>query len=167
MNTQVLEHGQITIQRIFPAKAANKSATIRDMDGQMFSIWPTNLGIYREGETYDIEFTSNEKNGVVYRDIKRGTLAARPSPAGPNIVTGAQVREFASPPPKPQGKPMDGSNFYKPTSPKDARRMFICSQMNALIQSRQIVPLNSQTIADHIAMLAEAYDATIGQEDVS
>jgi hypothetical protein len=159
MNTVALqqprfEQGTITVDRIFPAKAQGKSANIKDTSGLLFGVWPDKLGLFNVGETYEIEFSSKVSNGVTYRDIKTAKMVARSEP--PSLQSGAT--RTASPPGAPSGQ------YFRPTSPKDARRMFICSQMNALITSHQ-VQVSAQGIADSIVMLADAYDATLGRED--
>jgi len=164
------EHAVITVAAIYPAKAANKSATIKDANGLFFSVWPKDLGIYRQGEAYEIEFTSNEKNGTIYRDIRSGRLVTPPSPPPPQFTAqhGPQppVRPLAAaaqPGERKDGGP-GGSGYYRPTSPRDARRMFLCSTLNAFIQTGRI-ELHRDHILQAITEITTAYDNSIGLED--
>jgi hypothetical protein len=154
----------ITVAQILEPKGPRKPAWIKSAEGVNFSIWPDKLGQFREGESYEIEYVTT--NG--YHNIKSARAAARPSPAPAQFTAQHQparsLSSAASPPPhqaQPQG---NGGQYFRPTSPKDARRMFICSQMNALITSHQ-VQVTAQGIADAIVMLSDAYDATLGRED--
>lgn len=161
MNTVALqqarfEQGTITVERIFPAKAQGKSANIKDTSGLLFGVWPDKLGLFNVGGTYEIEYSSKVSNGVTYRDIKTVKMVARDEPP-------PQASRSAAPAAtSPNGN--GSGQYFRPTSPKDARRMFICSQMNALITSHQVQP-TAQGVADAIVMLADAYDATLGRED--
>lgn len=167
---RISEHGVITIANIYPAKPGKKTATIKDVDGQLFSVWPNLLPQFRPNETYEIEFTSKDVNGVTYRDIKSGRVSARPSPA-PAQFTGGQspaprsLSSAATPEAGRNGseKP-GGSAFYRPTSPRDARRMFLCSTLNAFIQTGRIDAHRDHLKAVIVEILA-AYDATVALDD--
>lgn len=179
MNTATMERpaataqATITVQYVNPPKAPRKSGSVKDVDGQIFSVWPNMLNQFREGESYEIEFTEKNVNGAIYRDIKRARVATPPGPAPDNFVLTPEVQRQARPANTisnghavgTRKAPMNDQQYFKPTSPKDARRMFICSQMNALIASRQVT-LTSEGIAEAIQMISAAYDATIGREDM-
>ena len=165
MNTQTaertLERGTITVQRIFPAKAQGKSAYIKDVDGMMFGIWPDKLGLIREGDSYEIEFSSKVNNGTTYRDIKNVRAIARPQPAP------EQFTSQTAPAPKvgsPKGNDAGGGQYFRPTSPKDAERMWACSILNAFIQTGRIDCERGHLTAA-INELRAAYAATFGQDD--
>lgn len=169
MNTQVLERGNtiagtITIQHIFPAKGPGRSATIKDVDGMLFSFYPDKLaGIFDVGGTYDIEFAEKNKNGTIFRDITSGRrlqperqAAPRQQPVRPT------PSPAASPAPASQGN--GGGQYYRPTAPRDSERMFCCSTLNAFIQTGRI-----DCARDHLTAaineLRAAYAATFGQDD--
>lgn len=169
-----LERAVITIDRIIDPKGPGKPAAIKTTNGMSFGIWPDKTAGVRVGEVYEIEFDTNG----AYRNIKTIRASGRPGPAPSQFTTGAQdygqqqnaprqVQTAAAEPqrqaPQQNGNG-NGGNYYRPTSPKDSRRMFICSQMNALITSHQ-VQVTAQGIADAIMMLSDAYDATLGRED--
>lgn len=168
MNTQAAtqfvqpERGLITVAQIMPAPGPGKSARIKDTDGMMFGIYPDKMNGVEIGGAYEIEFTAKVSNGVTYRDIKAIRGTQRPGPA-PEQFTAGRPQQAAKPAAsQPNGQ--QNGNYFRPTAPKDARRMFICSQINALITSHQ-VRADVQSIANAIAMLCDAYDATLGQED--
>lgn len=153
----VIERSTITIQKITPPTGNRKSATIKDIDGLMFGVWPNQLGIFREGETYDIEYTVNERG---FRDIKSGKMVQQ-QPQPQRQVP--QQQHHASPATAPQGSGNAGQ-YYRPTSPRDSERMFVCSTLNAFIQTGRVDPHR-----DHLTMLINelrtAYAATFGQDD--
>lgn len=153
-------HATITVARILQPKAPRKPAWIEGADGVRYSIWPDKLGQFREGESYEIEFQTS--NG--YHNIKSARAATKPSPA-PGQFTGGRsnppARSLSSAASPPAGAPQQN---YRPTAPKDARRMWLCSQLNAMIESRQ-VSLTTESLIEANRMLMDVYDATIGLED--
>lgn len=186
MNTTTLERTPLTsiVGTVLEkgAAAPGRSAKIKLTSGLILSAFPDKMAQIVEGGTYDFGCEVVEKSGVIYNNVKaiKPALApqsstpprSQPARQAPAPQRSALVNQHVTPPqngtPAPQNGNGNGGSYYRPTSPKDARRMFICSQMNALIQSHQIAtPINAQSIADTIAMLEEAYDATLGQEDAA
>lgn len=156
MNTQTIERGTITIQRIFPAKGPGRSATIKDVDGMMFGYFPDKLqGIFDVGNTYTIEFTEKVKEGTTYRDIVSGKMVQVQQQAQP---AQRQATQAASAQPKGDGQ------YYRPTAPRDSERMFVCSTLNAFIQTGRVECHRDHLIAA-IGELREAYATTFGQDD--
>ena len=184
----------ITVQFVNEPKGRARSGSIKDIDGIYFWVKPDMLAEFQPGEQHDIEYTETVSEGFTNRTIKAHRLvlqeqrpASAPQRQAPlstdptnypsrNAPPRAQAQTRSDPvqrsapvdPPPPQRQPQNGNGngYYRPTSPKDARRMFICSQMNALITSHQVRP-NTDDIAAAIAMLSDAYDMTLGQEDQS
>jgi len=170
MNTQTLERGTltgtITVHQIMPAKGPGKSAWIKDVDGMMFGIWPDKIGLYREGASYDIEYTENVKNGTTYRDIKSGTMVKAPSePQRDDRQPERSAPSQRIEPPKATSPNGNGAGtYYRPTAPRDSERMMVCSLMNAFIATGRI-----DCARDHLTAaineLRAAYAATFGQQD--
>ena len=154
MNGQVLqqprlEQATITIASISPAPAAGKSARIKDTEGVFFGIWPDKLGNAAPCETYAIEFTAKVVNGTTWRDIKSMKKVADAP------VAQAQVS---------RPTPAKADQYYRPTAPKDARRMFLCSTLNAFIQTGR-VDMHREHLKQAIGEILAAYDATVALED--
>ncbi len=176
MNTATLERATITVARIIPAKDRGKSATIKDVDGRMFGIWPDKLGLVNEGGDYEIDFSETVKNGTTYRDIKALRQVAAPRAQAAErrsdpFVTSDEVRQArslgaaATPTPSNEGlQRQNGNNYYRPTSPRDSERMFVCSTLNAFIQTGRI-DCHKQMLTDCINELRAAYAETFGRED--
>lgn len=159
MNTKTIERGTITIQHMFPAKGPGRSATIKDVDGMMFGYFPDKLqGIFDVGGTYDIEFTETVKNGTTYRDITGGKMVKPQQQAAPQRQA-AQAQPAAA---SPNGN--RAGEYYRPTSPKDSERMFVCSTLNAFIQTGR-VECHRDHLTAAINELRDAYAATFGQDD--
>jgi hypothetical protein len=162
--TQIVqpERGLITIQNIMPAAAANKPARIKDNDGVIFSIWPDKLTGINIGETYEIDFVLNG----AYRNIKAIRIAQRPGPA-PAQFTAAQpqARSLSSAATQPPNAQSNGNGqYYRPTAPRDSERMFVCSTLNAFIQTGRVDP-HRDALGAAINELRAAYAATFGQDD--
>ena len=192
MNTATMErtkeHVVVTVQYVNQPKGNAVSGSIKDMNGDYYGVHKSKLDLFVPGMPYEFDFSVSEAG---YRNVDVKTIqpvaAQRQAPLSTdptnypsrNAPPRAQAQN-ARPAPvqrsapiepphqKPPRQPQNGNGgqFYRPTSPKDARRMFICSQMNALITSHQVRP-NADDIAAAIAMLSDAYDMTLGQEDQS
>lgn len=171
MNTATLERATITVARIIPAKDRGKSATIKDVDGRMFGIWPDKLGLVNEGASYDVEFSENVKSGTTYRDIKAIRENQRQAPRAQAserksdpFVTSSEMRDQRqSEPPKPQQNG-NGNGYYRPTAPRDAERMFVCSTLNAFIQTGRVENDADELVA-RVNILREVWQRTFGQDD--
>jgi hypothetical protein len=177
MNTMTAERPPLTqiigtVVFKSPAPAPNRSGKLKLEDGKILSAFPDKLVLVEVGGTYDFGCVVTEKQGVNYHDVK----VVRPAPQAPQPSHRAQP-ELAQSRPQPQQQqrsaPMDQAStqqrkpppdYNRQTHPVDSRRMFICSQLNAMIQSRQLV-LDTVPIIEAIDMLIRAYDQTLGQED--
>lgn len=175
MNTATLDRATITVARIIPAKDRGKSATIKGIDGRMFGIWPDKLGLVNDGGTYEIDFSETIKNGTTYRDIKaiRQVQPRQPAQASQRksdpFVTSDEMRQArslgaaATPPAEPRRENGNG-NYYRPTAPRDAERMFVCSTLNAFIQTGR-VECDGAELAHRVNVLREVWQTTFGQDD--
>jgi len=175
MNTQTAErplaHAVVTVQYVNPAKQPGKSGSIKDVDGQFFSVWPNMLAMFQPGGTYEIEFTERVKAGVMYRDIKRATPAGpiAPPPAAfvstaevmaqrqPQPQRTAPVQQHTAPPAPPPSTPQNG-NGYRPVDERTARRMFVCATLTAFVEAGR-VERSQDAIAETLDMICAAYDA--------
>jgi hypothetical protein len=178
MNTQALERAitktaTVTVQYVNLPKQGRKSGSIKDVDGQFFGVWPTMLAQFQEGETYEIEYTEKTVNGVVYRDVK----AVHPA------VDAEQFRAPAPQPSRPQPQPKrsapmqqpapqngngngNGNGWYRPTHPRDAERMFVCSTLNAYIQTGRIND-DVDALLRAVNTLRQVWQETFGADDLA
>lgn len=169
MNTAVqlnpLEQAVITVAHVAPAKGPGKSAWVKSTDGVMFGIWPDKLGNLRPGETYEIEFSSKVSNGTTYRDIKHLRIATPPGPAPAAFTAVPRAQSLSSAAATPEARQSGGnaSSYYRPTSPRDAERMFVCSTLNAFIQTGR-VDCDARHLVHHIGQLREAWAQTFGSD---
>lgn len=143
------------IAEIIPAPAPNRSGRVVLEDGKRLGAFPDKLAKLAEGQAYRFGCTKRVVDGVVYHDVKTWK----------HLTPNGHQAEPVTRPQAPQqgnGKKMD--QYFKPTSPRDSKRMFICSLMNAMIQSRQVV-LDTGPLTDAVTMLGDVYDRTVGKED--
>lgn len=157
------ERGLITVAHITPAPGPGKSARIKDTDGMMFGVWPDKLNGVVPGGTYEIEFIAKVSNGVTYRDIKAIRVSDRPGPA-PDQFTAGRPQQVAAQAKPSAAQPNGNGQYYRPTAPRDSERMFVCSTLNAFIQTGR-VDCHREVLAAAINELRAAYAATFGAED--
>jgi hypothetical protein len=183
MNTTVMERPPLvsivgTVLNITPALAANRSGKIKLDDGKILSAFPDKLQIIEVGRSYDFGCVVTQKAGVNYHDVKAIRAAPQPQAfrAPPSHAPAVRAtdnypshqaarRDAAAQPqrtaPVQHEAPQHTANDYnRQTHPADARRMFVCAQISALIKSHQlqVVPLNPVAITETIDLLAKAYD---------
>lgn len=178
MNTQTAErplaHAVVTVQYVNPAKQQGKSGSIKDVDGQFFSVWPNMLAMFQPGGTYEIEYIETVKGGVMYRDIKRATPAGPIDPPPASFVSHADIAAQRQPqpqrtapmnahaaPPAPAPQPPQNGNGYRPVDERTAKRMFLCATFAAYVQAGR-VERNADAMRETLDMLADVYDEKIG-----
>lgn len=144
----------IKVIAVAAKKEGRKTVGVKGITTEGDELW---VNFYAEkaatldrGESYEIQYQGDLKLVTSFKHITPHGHQAPPEAARPQA------------PQQQNGKKMD--QYFKPTSPRDSKRMFICSLMNAMIQSRQVV-LDNGPLSDAITMLADVYDRTIGKED--
>lgn len=145
-----LEYATITVAYVNEKKAGQRNASIKDTDDLYYWVKPEDLHNYVKGGRYEISFVTTQSNGYTNRTIKSAEAVqpARPQQQQRN----APVQQEA-----PQTNHAD---YNRQTHPADARRMWICAQMTALIKSHQIV-VDPVALTEGIDMLAKAYDQSV------
>ena len=134
-----LQTTTITVQYVNEPMEGKKKGSIRDADGVYYGAYPDKLKLFEPGEDYEIAF--KEDNGF------RAVMAAK-------RVQRQQQQRTA---PVSQDAPKTNGNYRQVTHPTDAKSMFVCSQINAMITSHQI-EMTVEAVARAIRMLGEAYD---------
>jgi hypothetical protein len=179
MTEQQTHRAAVTVAYVNPPRDKGKSGTIKDVDGQFWSVWPTMLNQFEPGETYEVDY---EQKGV-YRNVK----SARPvAPAAPPLPVAARQPQYegrvigtsdcTKPAPVQIAKPASvvvvpketphqpQQQWYRPTHPRDARRMFLTATLGHFIETGR-VECNGQAIANAIDEILAAYDARLARED--
>ena len=95
---------------------------------------------------------------------------AKPQPAPAQFTShhAPQPRSLSSgatpqQPSQQQSAPQQ-NGFYRPTSPRDAERMFVCSTLNAFIQTGR-VDCHVEVLASYVNTLRDVWAATFGSDD--
>jgi hypothetical protein len=148
-----LEDATLTVQYVNEPKPGKKLGNIKGIDGQIWFVAPGMLRRFSEGETYKVEYAESHANGVIYRHIKNVYL-----------TTPTKALTPATPQPQTNGKKMDQSNWNRPTSPRDSERMFVCSTLNAFIQTGR-VNNDVEVLVEYVNALRQVYQRTFGADD--
>ena len=104
------------------------------------------------GERYEIQYQG---------DLKLVTSFKHITPHG-HQATG---NEAPRTPQQGNGKKMDTQNYFRPTSPRDAERMFVCSTLNAFIQTGR-VPNEVPALVSYVTALRDVWQQTFGADDL-
>lgn len=130
----------ITVQYINPPKQqGGKKGSVKDTEGRYWGVWADKLGQYEQGKSYDILYETTQWQGKDQHTIKSA------SPRGAGVAPAANGN--ATP--------------RQPTAPTDAERMWVCSLMNASIQSKQI-PLTPDALTSQTNMFRQVWQDTFG-----
>ena len=172
MNTATMERPPLTwitgtVHHIAAAPASNRSGKIKLDSGQILSAFPDKLVLVEEGGTYGFGCTVTPKGGVNYHDVK----AVKPIEAAPErkperparslSAAGAAAAEPQRQVPQQNG---NGNGYYRPTAPRDAERMFVCSVLNAFIQTGRIAD-DVATLTTAVKNLRLVWADTFGADD--
>ena len=79
----------ITVAETKPQSAPNRSASCKDTSGAYWDFWPNKVPALAQGVTYDIEFSSRDYNGKIYRTIQKAVAKVN--------AASAQVNGHAAP----------------------------------------------------------------------
>ena len=144
MNTvslQQIHYATITIQYVNPPKQGQKSASIKDIEGAYYWIKPADVKNFVPGDSYDISVITTQSNGYTNRIIKSAAPRHTELPRKPAPVSHA---------PQDRGEPPhggssahgngngNGNGYYRPTHPRDARRMFVTKILGDLIATGRV-----------------------------
>jgi hypothetical protein len=152
---------QMTIKLINQPGSTGRGSIV-GTDDQRLGIFPEKAGLFEVGKTYEIDYTETDRNGRTLRNVKNAKQVAASPPASEPFVSGAYrpsaTTQAAAAPAS------NGNGYYRPTSPQDSERMFVCSLMNAFIQAGKIEPEQWKVITA-INVLRTAYQKTFGFDD--
>jgi hypothetical protein len=161
-------HG--TVVNILDSTAPNRSGKIKLQSGEVLCAFPDKLNLVQMGNSYAFDVKANGR----FLDVKAvtplsptATAPRQPVPqreALPAPQAQQTAREFDPPPPRKPAASSNGNQFYRPTAPRDAERMFVCSTLNAFIQTGRI-NISTEGLVQHIKVLRAAWEATFGQDE--
>jgi hypothetical protein len=112
-------------------------------DDQIIGVFADKLHLFEPGSTYQIEYTETVSSGVTYRNVKSATAVA--APAAPANAA-----------------PAAGFNTYRETSANDAKRMFVCANLSALIRAGE-VKNDKASLWNATQLLCALWDHTFGE----
>lgn len=142
----------IEIAYVNPPKQGRKTGSVKTSEGQYYDVWPNMLSLFQPGGTYNVEFTERDFKGTTYRTVQKvlGTSVGAPAQAAPpafpaphaGLNSGATapaagVGLTANAAPPIRSSPANGQ-YYRPTDPQDAERMFTCALLVAFIGAGKI-----------------------------
>lgn len=169
-----MQTATVDVKYVNPPKEGKQYGSIKGVNNDSWPVKKERIHEFEPGKQYEIAFTqaaSGFRNIIGVKavvpaaepEIIRGnfthvdmqapqrngaTLMARPAPQI------AQPRQAA---PQPNG-------YYRPTHPRDARRMFITATLGHFIETGR-VDCNAQAIANAVMEIAAAYDHVLAKDD--
>jgi hypothetical protein len=132
----------MTVKYVNPPKPGKQRGSIKGTDDQILGVFADKMHLFEPGTTYEIEYTETASNGVTYRNVKSATTVAAPA---------ATAEASAS----------QAYHAYRETSPTDAKRMFVCANLSALIRAGE-VKNDKASLWNATQLLCALWDHTFG-----
>ena len=133
----------MTVKYVNPPKAGKQRGSIKGADDQILGVFADKVHLFEPGSTYDIEYTETVSSGVTYRNVKSATaVAAAAAPAN--------------------AAPSAAHNTYRETSANDAKRMFVCANLSALIRAGEVKNYKA-SLWNATQLLCSLWDHTFGE----
>ena len=163
--TSQFERATVTVAYVNPPKPPRKSGSIKTAEGEYFSVWPNMLKQFQQGETYEVEYTETDKNGAIFRDIKKAWPVQTP-PGDFDLIESRRNGATLTQEPRVQhGSHVGTRKDYwqpKPVDPATGRRIFICGLINAWAHNGRI-DMSVEAVTEAIRIAGEAYDHLLGE----
>ena len=105
----------VTVAFVNQPKPGKKRGSIKSTDNVYYQVNPAMLSSFAQGGQYEIVYETQEFNGMSFHVVQ-------------------SAKQTVAPPPKAA----NGSNTYRETSAKDAKRMWETAVMRAFIQQGQV-----------------------------
>jgi hypothetical protein len=138
----------LTVKLINPPGSTGRGSIV-GMDDQRLGVFSEKVGLFEVGKTYEIEFTETDRGGKTLRNVKSATLKAGASPP---------AQQAAAVPSNGNG---NGNGHYRPTDPTDAKRIFVCANLTAMIRAGK-VDNTKESVWATTQLLCQVYDHTFG-----
>lgn len=113
----------VAIKLIDPPTAAKKRGVLHGTNGERLGVFAEKAKLFEPGKTYDVDYEEVPYQDRTLRNVKSAVE-----------VYGKPEAASASPAAPASG----GSGYYRPTSPEDAERMFVCATLGALIKAGEV-----------------------------
>jgi hypothetical protein len=133
----------MTVKYVNAPKAGKQRGSIKGTDDQILGVFADKMHLFEPGTTYEIEYTETVSSGVTYRNVKSATAVA--------------TAPIASSAPIPAAH-----NTYRETSANDAKRMFVCANLSALIRAGE-VKNDKASLWNATQLLCSLWDHTFGE----
>lgn len=142
---------QITVQEVRPPTFGKKTGIVADSTGKWWRAWPNMLPQFQPGNSYQIDFDSNEYQGKTYNTIKASMPMNGVQQAVPN-----NRPQYSAPPP-----------MTSQTSVDDNKRrldIFVCGAFNNLMSNPNVDPagLSMMEMIDILHKFKGAWNGVFG-----
>jgi hypothetical protein len=169
-----MQTATIEVTYVGQPKEGKQYGFIKGADNSTFPVKADRIREFQADNTYEVAYTEAANGFKTIIGVKKVV----PQAAAPINYTqrpdaradGAEFRESqrngatltpAATQAKPQAQP---NGYYKPTSPRDAKRMALCKWTEAFILTGS-VERSKESVVETIMMLSDAYDETVGTDD--
>jgi hypothetical protein len=130
----------LTIAEIKQPAEGKDRGSIIGTDGKKFGCFREKLHLFQIGQAYEIEVTDGQ-----YANVKSAKQIAGASPQTLQTATA----------------PSNGNGHYRPTDPTDAKRIFVCANLTAMIRAGK-VDNTKESVWATTQLLCQVYDHTFG-----
>ena len=170
MNTATIE-----VKYVNPPKDGKQYGSIKGINNDSWPVKKERIHEFEPGNQYEIAFTEANNGFKNIIGVKRIAAPVEEAAVIPgNFVhddmqprNGATLTAKPAPVIRQAQQPAAQTNgYYRPTHPRDARRMFITATLGHFIETGRL-DCTAQAIADAIVEIATAYDHVLAKDDAS
>jgi hypothetical protein len=138
-------HVTLTVGEIkWPAEGKARGNIIA-ADGRKFGCFREKFGLFQVGGTYDVEISDGQ-----YQNVVSAKPVAAASPQDQQAATAPAASSNGH-----------GNGNYRPTDPTDAKRIFVCANLTAMIRAGK-VENTKESVWATTQLLCQVYDHTFG-----
>ena len=188
MNTVAMEREPLvsikgTVTEKVAAASSRQPGKVKLSNGQFLHAFAEKLQQIQPGLAYDFGCSRSEFKGVNQNTIRAFKLIGDVGPAPANFITREEIEaqrqpraaqavptnlrgEYSVVETAPQQAPKAapaGNQYYRPTAPRDAERMFTTATLGHFID-RGTVTLDARVIADAVNILRDVWQGTFGAD---
>lgn len=157
-----------TIEVVFvkPPADGKQYGSVKTTNNDWWPVKQDRIKEFETGNKYELAYTESDKGFKNIIGVKK--IVTQPEPRGeftefrePERRNGSTLMPAASAQPKPA---QQQNGYYRPTALRDAERMFVCSLLNAFIETGRC-ECDANELKARVEVLRKVWQETFGQDD--
>ena len=162
-----MQTATIEVSFVKPPAEGKQYGSVKTTNNEWWPVKQDRIREFEAGNAYELAYTESDKG---FKNIV-GVKKIVAEPARPVRSEGASFTEphrngatltTAAAQTKPQAQQQN--DYYRPTAPRDAERMFVCSLLNAFIETGRC-ECEANELKARVEVLRKVWQETFGTDD--